>query len=312
MIYFTEVLCYKVIYDCFSDHLLLNVKHIFLLNYRLVAMARYTLLEGDDDHSSAWSLSPLTKLWLHLSQIKTKNLATFMAILILVGCCLYVSRMPMRHATLGYFRVEHVSNTTKNNSLQKMIFSNTHTAASDLQAQSSGGSQSANKSTFHFLEVTPEVVQENLRDLNESAPAKGESPTVTHNGEESVQDISTVPVGYPERSLSAKPEVPTTVYTNVSSPLLQLSANSSMTFDRVTFEINSTDVIVFLHMQKTGGTTFGQHLVKDLQLERSCYKNYERKVIKRYKCLRPNSPTTDEETWLFSRYTTGTTTFAYV
>ncbi|XP_076805558.1 heparan-sulfate 6-O-sulfotransferase 3-like isoform X2 [Clavelina lepadiformis] len=69
------------------------------------------------------------------------------------------------------------------------------------------------------------------------------------------------------------------------------------------FDINGTDIIVFLHMQKTGGSTFGRHLVFDLQLERRC----EKKLIKKNKktkkrtCLRPS----DDSEWLFSRFTTG-------
>ena len=31
-----------------------------------------------------------------------------------------------------------------------------------------------------------------------------------------------------------------------------------------------TDVMVFLHIQKTGGTTFGKHLVEDIDLTRPC------------------------------------------
>ncbi len=36
------------------------------------------------------------------------------------------------------------------------------------------------------------------------------------------------------------------------------------------FDMNGNDVMVFLHMQKTGGTTFGKHLVKDVDLEQPC------------------------------------------
>nr|SVE80982.1 EOG090X0E58 [Daphnia magna] len=65
------------------------------------------------------------------------------------------------------------------------------------------------------------------------------------------------------------------------------------------FDITSRDVIVFLHIQKTGGTTFGRHLVRDLNLENPC--NCPRKR-KRCDCFRPN---TVNEQWLFSRYSTG-------
>nr|CAG4651351.1 EOG090X0E58 [Simocephalus serrulatus]SVE94514.1 EOG090X0E58 [Simocephalus serrulatus] len=65
------------------------------------------------------------------------------------------------------------------------------------------------------------------------------------------------------------------------------------------FDITSTDVIVFLHIQKTGGTTFGRHLVRDLNLETPCICPRKRK---RCDCFRPN---TINEQWLFSRYSTG-------
>lgn len=38
----------------------------------------------------------------------------------------------------------------------------------------------------------------------------------------------------------------------------------------VDFNIKGRDVIVFLHIQKTGGTTFGRHLVKNIRLEQPC------------------------------------------
>lgn len=66
-------------------------------------------------------------------------------------------------------------------------------------------------------------------------------------------------------------------------------------FQQVQFE--KEDVIVFLHMQKTGGTTFGRHLVKNLDLESPC-KCYKKK--KRCDCL-----TSKKTIWLFSRYSTG-------
>ncbi|XP_064121463.1 heparan-sulfate 6-O-sulfotransferase 2-like [Macrobrachium nipponense] len=67
------------------------------------------------------------------------------------------------------------------------------------------------------------------------------------------------------------------------------------------FDIRGHDVIVFLHIQKTGGTTFGRHLVDDLDLDRHC--ECHRKIRKRCTCLRPG-PHSDE-TWLFSRHSTG-------
>lgn len=64
------------------------------------------------------------------------------------------------------------------------------------------------------------------------------------------------------------------------------------------FDINAHDVMVFLHIQKTGGTLFGRHLVQDLDLQRPC--TCQRKH-KRCYCFRPNR----NENWLFSRYSTG-------
>lgn len=63
------------------------------------------------------------------------------------------------------------------------------------------------------------------------------------------------------------------------------------------FDIEGDDVLVFLHIQKTGGTTFGKHLVKNIDLKRpcECYKG-------RKKCDCENSK---KEIWLFSRYSTG-------
>lgn len=64
------------------------------------------------------------------------------------------------------------------------------------------------------------------------------------------------------------------------------------------FDMNAHDVMVFLHIQKTGGTSFGRHLVRDLDLQRPCTCQRKRK---RCYCFRPNR----NENWLFSRYSTG-------
>ncbi|XP_070158714.1 heparan-sulfate 6-O-sulfotransferase 2 [Polyergus mexicanus] len=68
--------------------------------------------------------------------------------------------------------------------------------------------------------------------------------------------------------------------------------------DTFQFDINAHDVMVFLHIQKTGGTLFGKHLVRDLELQRPCSCQRRRK---RCFCFRPNR----NENWLFSRYSTG-------
>lgn len=64
------------------------------------------------------------------------------------------------------------------------------------------------------------------------------------------------------------------------------------------FDVKGEDIIVFLHMQKTGGTKFGKHLVKNLDLKYPCDCVPRRK---RCSCKRPNS----EKIWLFSRYSIG-------
>ncbi|CAB1328545.1 unnamed protein product [Coregonus sp. 'balchen'] len=66
----------------------------------------------------------------------------------------------------------------------------------------------------------------------------------------------------------------------------------------VDFNIKGYDVIVFLHIQKTGGTTFGRHLVRNIRLEQPCdCKPGQKKCT----CHRPGK----EESWLFSRFSTG-------
>lgn len=50
------------------------------------------------------------------------------------------------------------------------------------------------------------------------------------------------------------------------------AANPGLSYDEVLnddfqFDMNAHDVMVFLHIQKTGGTSFGKHLVRDLDLK---------------------------------------------
>lgn len=66
----------------------------------------------------------------------------------------------------------------------------------------------------------------------------------------------------------------------------------------VDFNIRGEDVMVFLHIQKTGGTTFGRHLVKNIQLEQPCSCPPGQR---RCTCHRPGNT----ESWLFSRFSTG-------
>jgi len=87
---------------------------------------------------------------------------------------------------------------------------------------------------------------------------------------------------------------------------------------QIVFDLEGSDVMVFLHIQKTGGTTFERHLVHDIDLETPCqsrgYKGRRKKGRKKgrkkdknnpnnqvFQCFRPGST----NSWLFSRYNTG-------
>ncbi|XP_022692537.1 heparan-sulfate 6-O-sulfotransferase 1-like [Varroa jacobsoni] len=71
--------------------------------------------------------------------------------------------------------------------------------------------------------------------------------------------------------------------------------------ERVRFYMTRrSDVMVFLHIQKTGGTVFERHLIKDLDIEHPCVPGPGRK---RYKCHRGWSK--KEGSWIFSRYSAG-------
>ncbi|KAJ7319904.1 hypothetical protein JRQ81_019415 [Phrynocephalus forsythii] len=86
---------------------------------------------------------------------------------------------------------------------------------------------------------------------------------------------------------------------------------------RVRFDMRGLDVMVFLHIQKTGGTTFGRHLVRNIRLEQPCFC---RPGQKKCACHRPGAaasaggdenarsaggPGDQGDTWLFSRFSTG-------
>ncbi|XP_044267683.1 heparan-sulfate 6-O-sulfotransferase 2 [Tribolium madens] len=89
---------------------------------------------------------------------------------------------------------------------------------------------------------------------------------------------------------------------NFGKSLSQASSKVGLSYEDMLnddfFDMDSHDVMVFLHMQKTGGTSFGKHLVHDLDLKRPCTCPLTRK---RCYCFRPHS----NQSWLFSRYTTG-------
>ncbi|XP_023227208.1 heparan-sulfate 6-O-sulfotransferase 1-like [Centruroides sculpturatus] len=75
--------------------------------------------------------------------------------------------------------------------------------------------------------------------------------------------------------------------------------HDKLSMSQFDFNIRAWDVVVFLHIQNTGGNVFAKQLVEDLNLEKPCVcKKNRRRCV----CWRPNrigSP------WLFSRYTMG-------
>lgn len=97
---------------------------------------------------------------------------------------------------------------------------------------------------------------------------------------------------------------------------------TSIQQNEVQFKIDQNDVMVFLHIQKTGGTTFERHLVRDIDLEAPCTCRKKKRRKKLYfdeygnrkkwfaggcECFRPssNAKSHTKSTWLFSRYNTG-------
>ena len=108
---------------------------------------------------------------------------------------------------------------------------------------------------------------------------------------------------------------------------LSISMNNLINFtslqqDGIEFKIDQNDVMVFLHIQKTGGTTFERHLVQDIDLEApcTCRKKKRKKIVwdaegssRKWfaggcECFRPSSKSDTFQTkssWLFSRYNTG-------
>ncbi|GFN89223.1 cohesin subunit sa-1 [Plakobranchus ocellatus] len=62
-------------------------------------------------------------------------------------------------------------------------------------------------------------------------------------------------------------------------------------------DLEGEDVLVYLHIQKTGGATFGRHLVHDLVVDPPCLC---KDGVKKCECITKN-----KRVWLFSRHSTG-------
>jgi len=104
----------------------------------------------------------------------------------------------------------------------------------------------------------------------------------------------------------SKSVAPSLDYMDFKQPKNMISYRDIME-DNFRFNLSSsTDVMVFLHIQKTGGTTFGKHLVQDIDLAKPCLCHRRRNRLNRRKlhcdCFRPG---TKDSNWLFSRYSTG-------
>uniref|UniRef100_A0AC35U9H5 Heparan-sulfate 6-O-sulfotransferase n=1 Tax=Rhabditophanes sp. KR3021 TaxID=114890 RepID=A0AC35U9H5_9BILA len=78
-----------------------------------------------------------------------------------------------------------------------------------------------------------------------------------------------------------------------------LSFNKLIDEPNTKFDIARDDVIVFLHIQKTAGTSFERFLVKNMDIDQKCDCNIGKK---RCNCLKNRE---SKQTWLFSRYSTG-------
>lgn len=72
------------------------------------------------------------------------------------------------------------------------------------------------------------------------------------------------------------------------------------------FNITGQDLLVLLHIQKTGGTTFERHLVHNLNIVNPCFCNEDKR---RCLCSRSgdhnSTKTIADVTWLISRFSTG-------
>lgn len=91
---------------------------------------------------------------------------------------------------------------------------------------------------------------------------------------------------------------------NASLAKPRLISYADISSNRTSFNIKNEDMMVLLHIQKTGGTTFEKHLVHDLIVPFPCICYDERR---RCRCPKQHRKpkTAGESTWLISRFSTG-------
>lgn len=91
----------------------------------------------------------------------------------------------------------------------------------------------------------------------------------------------------------------------------RLSKSNKVSFSDIikrneTFNTTSQDILVFLHVQKTGGTTFERHLVYDLRIDQPCScSELKRRCLCLRRPLNGRLASIAEDTWLISRFSTG-------
>ena len=98
---------------------------------------------------------------------------------------------------------------------------------------------------------------------------------------------------------SASHEDRTSLVENILNSKEQELDSEKVFFRDRPFDMRGNEVIVFLHTQKTGGSNFERHLVKNLNIPNKCI--CLSKTKKRCTCTRPGS----KKQWLISRYSTG-------
>jgi len=96
-------------------------------------------------------------------------------------------------------------------------------------------------------------------------------------------------------TLQHQPDASAVYILPVSADLPGLVTYRAIRDAGVLFNASGSDVLVILHIQKTGGTSFEKHIVQDLVMDKPCICWKKRK---RCKCPRPLK---SEKTFLFLR-----------